>query len=155
MKAKTFLGVLCLAMGLMMDVAHAEWLILPDEARALDAPVSHGQPLLKPMSLSSNGPRITVHKPELLNQVRPPVDILVSFAPGDSGAKPDLSSLRVHLLKFINIDITDRLKKFLKADRLDVIGAEVPAGNHRLRVTVADTAGQESQREFRLVIREE
>ncbi len=147
MKAKILIGVLCLVAGL----AQAEWLILPDEARARDAPVS----LRQPMSLSSNGPRITVHKPELLNQVRPPVDILVTFAPSDSGAKPDLSTLRVHLLKFINIDITDRLKKFLKGDRLDVTGAEVPVGNHRLRVTVADVTGQESQREFRLVIREE
>ena len=147
MKARIFIGALCLVAG----AAHAEWLILPDEARARDAPVS----LRQAVSLSSQGPRITVHKPELLNPARPPVDILVTFAPSDSGAKPDLSTLRVHLLKFINIDITDRLKKYLKGDRLDVIGAEVPAGNHRLRVTVADVAGQESQREFRLVIREE
>lgn len=147
MRIRILFGLLCLLAG----SAHAEWLIQPDEARMADAPASAKQPL----SLSAQGPRITVHKPELLNQVRPPVDILVTFAPGDSGAKPDLASLRVHLLKFINIDITDRLKKFLKGDRLDVTGAEVPTGNHRLRVTLADTNGQESQREFRLVIREE
>lgn len=151
MKARILTGVLCLAMGLMTGAARAEWLIQPDEARAPDAPAS----LRLPMSLVSNGPRITVHKPELLNQVRSPVDILVTFAPSESGAKPDLSTLRVHLLKFINIDITDRMKKYIKGDRLDVTGAEVPTGNHRLRVTVADVTGQENQREFRLVIREE
>ncbi len=147
MRVHILFSLLWLAAG----VAHAEWLIQPDEARMADAPVQTMQPL----SLPAQGPRITVHKPELLNQTRPPVDILVIFAPGDSGAKPDLSTLRIHLLKFINIDITDRLKKYLKADRLDVIGAEVPAGSHRVRVSLADANGQESQREFRLVIREE
>ncbi len=135
----------------LAGTVHADWLIQPDEARMADAPVQ----VIQPMSLSAQGPRITVFKPELLNQTRPPVDILVLFAPGDSGAKPDLSTLRIHLLKFVNIDITDRLKKYLKADRLDVVGAEVPAGSHRIRVSLSDTNGSESQREFRLVIRED
>jgi len=152
MTARLFFGYLAFLATLWLALtpaASAEWLITPQEAAA---PGSWDAPLELLSSSAGNGPSIQLRKPLVLQKVYPPVDILIEILTGNSGAAPNMASFKVVLLKLFNIDITERVRKYIKGNVLDVRGAELPEGDHKLRVSVADGAGNLSQRDLRLVI---
>ncbi len=75
-----------------------------------------------------------------------PVHVLVKFAPLFEPV--DLSSLKVVLVKFIQIDITDRIRPFVTAEGISVKEAKIPPGKHRVRISLADKTGAVSVREI-------
>lgn len=74
-----------------------------------------------------------------------PIQVLIRFTPR---AEPiDLASLKVTLVKFIDIDITDRIRPFVTLEGIQVKEAKIPPGKHRVRITVSDKAGDLSVKE--------
>lgn len=81
------------------------------------------------------------------NPQKPPLDIDLKFVP-KPGTTVDLSKLKVQVVKFVNIDITDRVKPFANANGIFVKDAGFPSGEHKVRVTVGDSDGGRSVKVF-------
>lgn len=68
------------------------------------------------------------------------------------GAKIDTDSLKVTYVKTPSVDLTPRLKPFVKPDGIDMPDAELPAGDHLIRVDVKDSDGRSTSTSFTLKI---
>ena len=98
------------------------------------------------------GPLIVVSNPKALERVRSPVKIQVSFEPGRSGLPPAMETLKVTLIGFFDIDITDRLREYVEGTRLNVEEADLPTGNHRIRMAIRDTTGNPNERDVIVLV---
>jgi hypothetical protein len=58
------------------------------------------------------------------------------------GARVDPDSVKVTYLKNPNVDLTPRTKPFAQATGIDMPDAELPVGDHMLRVDVKDSDGR-------------
>ena len=90
----------------------------------------------------TRGPQISalLPKPDAKG-VSSPFHFQVKFV-ARSGAKIDFDSVRVVYLKQPLVDLTDRLKQYIKADGIDVDAAEVPPGTHSIKIDVKDSEGR-------------
>lgn len=140
-------GVL-LASGLQTATAGDLWLISPEEAAF--APATEDN-LIRSRGLNNKGPRIDVLKPAEDIPQHSPLEIQVRFYPNPATVNPD--SVKVQLVKFIAIDITDRVKPYLSEAGINVKEANIPPGNHLVRITVSDGKGETSSREIELQVR--
>jgi hypothetical protein len=68
------------------------------------------------------------------------------------GAKIDADSLKVTYVKSPSVDLTPRLKPFVKPDGIDMPDAELPAGDHVIRVDVKDSEGRTASTSFTLKV---
>lgn len=130
------------------------WLITPEEAAM--APADQTDPLegLTHFEIAREdmdvGPVIEVEKPKIGVPQRSPVEIVVKFVPRSHPI--DLSTLEVELVKFINIDITDRVVEYATETGIRLKKASVPLGEHRVRIALADVTGAMSTQEFLLEV---
>jgi hypothetical protein len=58
------------------------------------------------------------------------------------GSTIDPSTLAVTYLRGSNIDLTQRIRTFVQPGGIDIPDAEVPPGEHTIRVEVRDSAGR-------------
>lgn len=117
-------------------------LLTEEEGVMANAPaglIDAGSPL-------ETGPSIEVVKPEQNVDLRSPVSIIVRFIP--NGKEVDLSSLKVEVLKFLTIDITKRILPYASRNGIQADNAILPAGEHKLRVTIRDVGGGTSRKVF-------
>jgi len=125
--------------------AHAQPLVSRAEMRQHDGPTSLLQPLNSPVS---GGPAIELLSPQLLSQViKSPTRIELLFKPSDSPV--NLATFKV-LYGKARFDITSRIMKKAKvgANTIVVEEAELPEGEHRFAILIADVQGRSSTREF-------
>jgi hypothetical protein len=95
------------------------------------------------------GPDIVVVYPSpKTGMIQSPFDFKVKFQP-HGGTEIDLDSLRVVYKRVPAIDLTARLKPYVRADGIDMPSADVPAGGHRIMIFVKDSAGHEGQADIR------
>jgi hypothetical protein len=121
------------------------WLITPEEAAmAPAADVTRGIVEIEREDVSV-GPVIDVVEPSNGSRLPMPVQVLIHFAPFSEPI--DLASLKVVLIKFITIDITDRIRPYVTPEGIQVKEAKIPPGKHRVRITLADRAGTISTKE--------
>ena len=86
----------------------------------------------------TRGPSIKMVSP---GEIKSPFQLKLKFE-AHGGAKIEPGSLKVVYLKSPTVDITDRLKEFTTADGIDMTKAEVPAGQHSIRVDIKDSDGR-------------
>jgi hypothetical protein len=149
-RALSVIGLLFLVLsgiGRSFAASPDSWLITPDEA-VLAPAVDDG---IRSRALSDAGPGIEIVKPAEGEIVPSPAEILIRFLP--KSVAVDLSSLKVTLLKFIPIDLTDRLKPYVSPNGIVVKEANVPTGAYRVRITLSDAQGKTSMREISFEIR--
>lgn len=91
---------------------------------------------------SDLGPKIEVMKPINGGSGPPPVEVDIKFA--QKGSPVDPESLKVSVVKFINIDITDRVRAHASSTGIHVAGAQIPSGRHTVRISIADKDGLRS-----------
>jgi hypothetical protein len=90
----------------------------------------------------TRGPGIKMVSPDpAVKTVKSPFDLKVGFE-ARGGAKIDASSVKVHYMKTPLVDLTDRLKGGIKDEGIDLAKAELPPGEHPIRVTVKDSEGR-------------
>jgi hypothetical protein len=114
----------------------------PEEAAmapARDQTAPEGVPLDIGRDVVDTGPIVEILKPSPGGRGAAPVEVVVKFKPRLDPV--DLTSLKVHVMKFISIDITDRIKPFATANGIEIKEAMMPSGKHRVRITLADMAG--------------
>jgi hypothetical protein len=107
-------------------------------------------------SLASEGPEIIVHAPERSGELRSPLDFDVEFRPRE--AEPDMDTLKVEYdLGWFWKDVTSRMADHaeISSNRIVSRGAELPAGNHHLRLSISDQAGKTTATEIAFTVAED
>lgn len=127
-----FMGVLLGSFGLQ-----AAPLITPKEAKLPDAAGS-----LNTRGIS-RGPTVKCVSPEPGAPVKGPFEFKVTFEPR-GGSSINASSVKVTYLKSPTVDLTSRVKSSLSDSGIDMKHAEIPPGEHQVKVSVQDSDGRES-----------
>ena len=70
------------------------------------------------------------------------------------GAKIDPNSVKVTYLKTPNVDLTGRVAPFVQTAGVDIPDAELPAGEHIVKVDVKDSDGRSGSATFILKVAE-
>lgn len=83
--------------------------------------------------------------------VKSPMRLVLKFE-SFGGAKIDVDSLKVIYMKSPAVDLTSRLKPFVQPTGIDMPDAELPAGDHLIRVDVKDSDGRAASTSFTLKI---
>lgn len=99
----------------------------------------------------SRGPGVKLLSPATDNPVKGPVDLKFSFE-GRGGEKIDPASVKVTYMKTPMVDLTPRVQAAISATGIDLKQADMPPGEHTLRITVKDTAGRETNSTTTLVV---
>jgi hypothetical protein len=127
--------------------AGAEVLITEDEALL---------PAAAPTELTRRGvtraPKIEILSPASdMAVVKSPLNLKLRFE-SFGGSKIDLDTVKVIYLKSPAIDLTQRLKTHIKSDGIELDTAEVPPGDHRIKVEVKDNEGRSGISNFVLKV---
>lgn len=113
------------------------WLVTPEEAAQPKARA------LIPTKSDPGGPRVTVRRPGIAVEIKPPVTIDIAFEPQD-GARVDLGSLKVTYMSLFDVDITERLQPYLNPTGIHAEDADIPPGQHTIEIAIRDAAGRRS-----------
>jgi len=132
------------------------WLITSDEAATPAAVVDPDEIRTRGLfqraaPLPDSGPDIQIEQPGLDQALRPPLDIAISFIPRRSPV--DLSTLKVTLVKLVNLDSTDRVRQYVSPEGLRVPKVNLPSGVHIVRLSLGDQAGGVTVKEIILKVR--
>ena len=101
---------------------------------------------------SATGPTIKVITPEEGKTYAPPLNIELHFITKGL-SEIDLSTLKVEYLKFLSIDITERVLPYVNKEGIKIINAKFPSGTHNLKITIADKKGAVTIQKFTAVIK--
>lgn len=84
-------------------------------------------------------------------KIRSPVRLQLKFQTF-GGAKVDLDAVQATYLRTPNVDLTSRIKPFIGASGIDVPAAELPPGDHLVRVDIKDSEGRVATTSFVLKV---
>ena len=145
-KKNQIICALSLAMTLVSASLMAAPLITAKEAQM---PAASGE--LKTRGIA-RGPGIKVISPDVTAaEIKGPFDLKVVFE-SRGGNKIDASAVKVTYLKATAVDLTPRLKGAITEGGIDFAKAEVPPGEHAVKITVKDVDGRESNTVMNLVV---
>lgn len=99
----------------------------------------------------SRGPGVEQISPDPERGVPSPLPLKVKFLPRNNVAI-DPASVKVTYLKSKSVDLTDRIKKHLTAEGIDMAKAEIPPGTHHLRINLKDNQGRTSTATIKLTV---
>lgn len=132
LRSLLFMGMLLASFG-----SQAAPLITPKEAKLPDAAGS-----LNTRGIS-RGPTVKCVSPEPGATVKGPFEFKVTFEPR-GGSSINTSSVKVTYLKSPTVDLTPRVKSSVSDSGIDMKHAEIPPGEHQVKVSVQDSDGRES-----------
>ena len=98
------------------------------------------------------GPIIKIEKPDPDKFYDDLIDILIRFDKNPIGEPVNMESLRVIYLKMFGIDITDRVRPYIKKTLIDANGIMFPEGEHEFEVRIKDTEELESSETFKIKV---
>jgi hypothetical protein len=145
---KTSALAICIATGLaVFQPAYAANVILitPEEAKL---PPPKGAIAVASRGVT-RGPKV-----ELVSQqavMTSPVRIQLKFQTF-GGAKVDLGAVQATYLRTPNVDLTPRIKPFVNESGIDVPAAELPPGDHIVRIDIKDSDGRAATTSFTLKV---
>jgi hypothetical protein len=148
------LRIFCLALpfvcavvaGSVSSAALANHLLITEEEAKLPPP--KGAVVADRRGIT-RGPKIEVVGDK--EQSHSPVHLQLKFE-SFGGSKIDTESLRVIYLRTPNVDLTERVKSFVGANGLDMPDAELPPGDHMIRVDIKDSEGRSGTTSFVLKV---
>jgi hypothetical protein len=98
----------------------------------------------------TRGPKVVVVLPRANDDsAHSPLHVEFRFE-AHGGAKIDPGSVKITYLKNPAVDLTERVRPFMGADGIDILAAEVPPGNHPIRIEVKDSEGRSGSASFTL-----
>jgi hypothetical protein len=95
----------------------------------------------------ATGPQIEVVEPLPDAEYKAPIRLIINFIPRE-GTQVDLKSFKLEYLKLISIDITGRVAGYVGPTGVRIERADLPPGDHKLRITLKDTLGGISQQVY-------
>ena len=102
---------------------------------------------------STAGPIIKIEKPDPDKLYNDLIDILIRFDRNPVGEPVNMESLRIIYLKMLGIDITDRVRPYVKETRIDANGIMFPEGEHEFEVRIKDIEGMGSAKIFKVKVK--
>lgn len=93
---------------------------------------------------SPDAPKIIVDQPQQGSGVSRPFPVKIRFVT-TGGARINLNSLELDVLKLIKISLVSRLKPYLSATGINVPEAQVPSGTYNVRIAVTDDRGRRTE----------
>ena len=142
---RTLLAITAIVLaGLLAPDAHAEVLITKAEAALPGSPQSSGN-----TRGLTRGPGIEQLSPSPDKSMASPLPLLIKFVPRNNVAI-DPASVKLTYLKSKPIDLTERIKKHVTEDGIDMSQAEVPPGTHIIRLDILDKQGRSGTAMIRL-----
>lgn len=99
----------------------------------------------------SRGPAVKLVSPAPDAPAKAPFALKLNFE-ARGGEKIDPGSVKVVYLKSPFVDLTPRLLSSITASGIEMPQAQVPPGEHTLRVTVKDSAGRETNSTVTLTV---
>ena len=126
----------------------AAWALVTPEEAPESARI--GLPPVARSLTAGPGPRIEVVAPSETEALRAPLTIRLAFRPA-AGARVDPGSFRA-LYGALRLDVTDRIRRHARVDAAGLLaeGVAMPAGQHRILLSIADDQGRRGERDFRL-----
>ena len=92
------------------------------------------------------GPIIQVEKPDTGQPYKDLIDILIRFEKNPIGEHVNMESLRIIYLKMFGIDITDRIRPYIRETLIDAQGIKFPQGDHEFEIRIQDKEQLESSK---------
>jgi hypothetical protein len=97
------------------------------------------------------GPKVEIVMPSGGATAHSPLRLVLKFE-SFGGATINVESVKVVYLRTPNVDLTPRVKPFIKADGIDVPQAELPPGEYMVRVDIKDSDGRPGSTSFTLTV---
>jgi len=119
-------------------------LITPEEAQ-LPAPKQ-----MASLRSITRGPRIDVSDIDD-GKLHSPLHFKLKFR-AFGGSTIDLDTLIVTYLRGPNIDLTERIRPYIQPAGIDIPDAEVPPGEHAIRIELKDSEGRAATTHFLLAV---
>jgi len=129
---------------------------LPDKKNADNPRPSGGEPVDLPAAAARKamaGPIIFVEAPDENRPYNGRIDIHIRFEKNPTGEPVDMRSLKVIYLKLFDIDITGRVRPYIKENAIDATRIKFPKGNHKVKIQIKDREQMESSRVIRIKVR--
>ena len=141
-------GALCLALTAGPAAAQAVWHLLTPEEEARDDAAPH---VAAPRDLPGP-PTIVLVRPDIARPIRNPATIEVRFTPTPGGAI-DMRTFNA-TYGWLGVNITRRLLDHatMTANSLTALNVDLPSGEHRVTLSIADTTGRSASRTFNLSV---
>ena len=98
------------------------------------------------------GPIIKIEKPDPDQFYNDLIDVLIRFDKNPVGEPVNMESLRIIYLKMLGIDITDRVRPYVKETRIDANGVMFPEGEHEFEVRIKDIEDMGSTKVFKVKV---
>lgn len=149
--AVTRRGALAWPMLLLAAPARgATWDLVTGEEAAASARIGL-PPVVRSLGQGA-APRIEVVAPDETAALRAPLTIRLAFRAAPGG-RIDPDSFRA-LYGALRLDVTDRIRRHARVDGTGLLaeGVALPAGQHRILLSIADNQGRRGERDFRLRI---
>jgi hypothetical protein len=142
--------------GLTMCVAVSLMAIRPAQATSLVLITTDEAKLPPPKGAIAVAARGVTRGPkiELVSAnaaVRSPLHLQLKFQTF-GGAKVDVDAVQATYLRTPNVDLTTRIKPFVNSAGIDVPAAELPPGDHILRIDIKDSDGRTATTSFTLKV---
>lgn len=144
-------SVLSMLAGAAIAIAPAplfasDLLITPEEA-SLPAPADRGLALRG----ITRGPAVEQVSPDPNDSIASPVPLKIRFQPRNN-VPIDPDSVKLTYVRTPSVDLTERIKKHLTPEGIDMKGAVVPPGTHIIRVELRDQQGRTSTATIKLSV---
>jgi hypothetical protein len=143
--ASIWLGLLVAATIADMPKAAAGVILITPEEAKLPAPTQ-----LASTRAITRGPRIEVSNLDD-GKLHSPLHFNLKFR-AFGGSSIDLDSLSVTYLRGSNVDLTQRVRPYARPTGIDIPDAEVPPGEHAIRVDLKDSEGRAATVNFVLAV---
>jgi hypothetical protein len=142
--ARLLLIALCCLPAALPAAAQSTWKLINPEEEARDnaAPRAPAPADLPPP------PTITLVRPDISRPIQNPVTVEVQFGAGP-GQTIDMSTFNA-TYGWLGINITQRLLEHAvkMPNSVSAANVELPAGEHRVTLSIADTSGKRASRTF-------
>jgi hypothetical protein len=147
-KAMILFAGLGLALWALPATTQTTWKLVTPEEQARDDSAPHSP---APPDLPAP-PRIEVVRPDLSRAIQNPATIEVQFTAGP-GRTIDMNSFNA-TYGWLGLNITRRLLDHAvrRPNGLIAQNVELPPGDHRVTLSIADTTGKTASRTFRLSV---
>ena len=143
----TVVGCAIVALGMaLVPNARADMLISSQEA-ALPSATAAGITFRS----VTRGPKIQLVSPADASVVHSPVALHLKFE-SYGGATIDPASVKVTYMKKPAVDLTSRVRTYIRPDGVDMETAEIPPGEHVIKVDVTDSQGRAGSNTFMLKV---
>ena len=101
---------------------------------------------------SMAGPIINVEKPSQKKTYNDLIDVVIHFTKNPFGEPVNMKSLEVVLLKLWDIDLTDRVRSFIKGTNIEASGLKFPEGEHEIEIRIKDQEDMETTMVFKVKV---